>query len=164
MLASHMTKFSKIIVLACILILSMGSALALREYLQVAQLDGTKLLSVLIASLNLEYTVNTGINFGLASEATSSRQYLLALLACFVCLGALFWGVLSQTIWAPLIAGLLAGGGLANAYERIAFGGVFDYLNVSLAFFSNPFSFNLADIYIFMGVLLFIFRPQRSGD
>jgi signal peptidase II len=164
MLASHMTKFSKVIVLACFLILSMGSALALREYLQVAQLDGTKLFSVLIASLNLEYTVNTGINFGLASEATSFRQYLLALLACFVCLGALFWGVLSQTILAPLIAGLLAGGGLANAYERIAFGGVFDYLNVSLAFFSNPFSFNLADIYIFMGVLLFIFRPQRSGD
>ena len=164
MLARSMTKFSKIIVLTCILIVSMGSALALREYLQVAQLDGTRLFSVLIASLNLEYTVNTGVNFGLASEATSSRQYLLAFVACFVCLGALLWGILSQTKWATVIAGLLAGGGLANAYERVAFGGVFDYLNVSLAFFTNPFSFNVADIYIFVGVLLFIFRPHQSGD
>jgi signal peptidase II len=61
-----------------------------------------------------------------------------------------------------MIAGLLAGGGLANAYERIAFGGVFDYLNVSLAFFTNPFSFNLADIYIFIGAVMFIFRPQNK--
>lgn len=164
MLAHSMTKFSKVIVLVLILIVSMGSALALREYLQVAQLDGTRLVSVLIASLNLEYTVNTGVNFGLADEATSSRQYLLALVACFVCVGALTWSIYSQTKWATVIAGLLAGGGLANAYERIAFGGVFDYLNVSLAFFSNPYSFNIADIYIFIGVLLFIFRPQQNGD
>jgi lipoprotein signal peptidase len=33
---------------------------------------------------------------------------------------------------------------------------------VSLAFFTNPFSFNLADIYIFIGAVMFIFRPQNK--
>jgi signal peptidase II len=155
-----MGRVSRMVVLFSVLLFSIVSALALRQYLQVAQLDGTRLFTILIASLNLEYTVNTGINFGLASEATTSRQFLLAIVSLLVCAAAILWGVISQSKWASMIAGLLAGGGLANAYERIAFGGVFDYLNVSLAFFTNPFSFNLADIYIFIGAAMFIFRPQ----
>jgi len=157
-----MGRVSRIVVLFSVLLFSIVSALALRQYLQVAQLDGTRLFTILIASLNLEYTVNTGINFGLASEATTSRQFLLAIVSLLVCAAAILWGVISQSKWASMIAGLLAGGGLANAYERIAFGGVFDYLNVSLAFFTNPFSFNLADIYIFIGAVMFIFRPQNK--
>ena len=157
-----MGRVSRIVVLFSVLLFSIVSALALRQYLQVAQLDGTRLFTILIASLNLEYTVNTGINFGLASEATTSRQILLAIVSLLVCAAAILWGVISQSKWASMIAGLLAGGGLANAYERIAFGGVFDYLNVSLAFFTNPFSFNLADIYIFIGAVMFIFRPQNK--
>jgi signal peptidase II len=157
-----MGRVSRIVVLFSVLLFSIVSALALRQYLQVAQLDGTRLFTILIAALNLEYTVNTGINFGLASEATTSRQILLAIVSLLVCAAAILWGVISQSKWASMIAGLLAGGGLANAYERIAFGGVFDYLNVSFAFFSNPFSFNLADIYIFIGAVIFIFRPQNK--
>jgi len=157
-----MGRVSRIVVLFSVLLFSIVSALALRQYLQVAQLDGTRLFTILIAALNLEYTVNTGINFGLASEATTSRQFLLAIVSLLVCAAAILWGVISQSKWASMIAGLLAGGGLANAYERIAFGGVFDYLNVSLAFFTNPFSFNLADIYIFIGAVMFIFRPQNK--
>ena len=157
-----MGRFSRIAILSSVLLLSIVSALALRQYLQVAQLDGTRLFTILIASLNLEYTVNTGVNFGLASEATTSRQFFLAIISLFICVAAVSWGAISSSRWAPIIAGLLAGGGLANAYERIAFGGVFDYLNVSLAFFTNPFSFNLADIYIFIGAVMFIFRPQTK--
>ena len=157
-----MGRVSRIVVLFSILLFSIVSALALRQYLQVAQLDGTRLFSILIASLNLEYTVNTGVNFGLVSEATTSRQFLLAIISLLVCIAAILWGAISSSKWAGVIAGLLAGGGLANAYERLAFGGVFDYLNVSLAFFTNPFSFNLADIYIFVGAVMFIFKPQTK--
>ena len=157
-----MGRFSRIVLLSSVLLLSIVSALALRQYLQVAQLDGTRLFTILIASLNLEYTVNTGVNFGLASEATTSRHFFLAIISLLVCIAAILWGAISSSKWAGVIAGLLAGGGLANAYERIAFGGVFDYLNVSLAFFTNPFSFNLADIYIFIGAVMFIFRPQTK--
>ena len=157
-----MGRVSRIVLLFSVLLFSIVSALVLRQYLQVAQLDGTRLFTILIASLNLEYTVNTGVNFGLASEATTSRQFFLAIISLLICIAAILLGAISSSKWAGVIAGLLAGGGLANAYERIAFGGVFDYLNVSLAFFTNPFSFNLADIYIFIGAVMFIFRPQTK--
>jgi len=150
----------KILFTAALLNICILSALYLRYFLLDNELNSTQLLKLLVVSLNLEYTVNTGINFGLAGEATSSRQFLLAALSVFICLVALIWGVITTSKWAVIIASLLAGGGLANAYERIAFGGVFDYLNVSLSFFANPYSFNIADIYIFIGALMFIFRPQ----
>ena len=153
----------KILSTSVLLALCILSALYLRYFLLENELNSTQLIHLLIISLNLEYTVNTGLNFGLAGEATISRQVLLAALSVLVCLGALIWGVISKSKWAVIIASLLAGGGLANAYERIAYGGVFDYLNVSFWFFSNPYSFNLADIYIFIGAVMFIFRPQTKG-
>jgi signal peptidase II len=62
-----------------------------------------------------------------------------------------------------MIAGsLFAGGGLANAYERVVFGGVFDYLNVGATFYRNPYSFNLADVYIFVGVIMLVFAPRHK--
>jgi len=34
---------------------------------------------------------------------------------------------------------------------------------VSFIFYDNPFSFNLADIYIFLGLILFVIRPDESS-
>ena len=150
----------KILSTAVLLSVCILSALYLRYFLLHNELNSIQLLNLLIISLNLEYTVNTGMNFGLAGEATNSRQFLLAALSVLICLGVLIWGVISTSKWAVIIASLLAGGGLANAYERVAYGGVFDYLNVSFTFVANPYSFNLADVYIFVGAVLFIFRPQ----
>lgn len=148
------------LILFSLIAFSILSALALRGMLSASDLNGQTILPLGIASLNLEYTVNTGLNFGLASDASNSRQLQLAALALLVCLATIIWSVRSAVRWAPLIAGLFAGGGLANALERLIFGGVFDYLNISLNFYENPFSFNLADVYIFTGALLFIFKPS----
>ena len=144
-----------------LIVFSILSALAMRGMLMESDLNGQTILPLGIASLNLEYAVNTGINFGLASEASNSRQMQLAALALLVCLSIVIWGMRSAMRWAPLIAGLFAGGGLANAIERVLFSGVFDYLNVSFIFHENPFSFNVADVYIFIGALMLIFAPNR---
>jgi len=150
------------LILFSLIAFSILSALALRGMLSASDLNGQTILPLGIASLNLEYTVNTGLNFGLASDASNSRQLQLAALALLVCLATIIWSVRSAVRWAPLIAGLFAGGGLANALERLIFGGVFDYLNISLNFYENPFSFNLADIYIFIGAWLFVFKPSEE--
>ena len=77
-----------------------------------------------------------------------------------MCALIIAWGIRSPARWSTLIAGMFAGGGIANAYERLAYGGVFDYLNVSSSLYANPFSFNLADIYIFAGLVMYIVRPN----
>ena len=145
--------------LVSLLTFSIFSALVIRGVFSSSDLNGQKLLDIGIIYLNLEYTVNTGINFGLVGDASSSRQLQLAGLAFLVCLAIIIWGIRSAARFAPIIAGLFAGGGLANAFERLFYGGVFDYLNISFIFFQNPFSFNIADIYIFAGAVLFVFRP-----
>jgi len=156
-------KMKTLLKLSFWLAFSIGTALILRIGLIAQDLNGTTVLPLGIASLNLEYTINTGINFGLAGAATSSRQFLLAGLALVLSLAIIIWGARSDTKWATTIAGLFAGGGLANAFERVYYGGVFDYLNVSFIFYNNPFSFNLADIYIFLGLILFVIRPDESS-
>ena len=156
-------KMKTLLKLSFWLAFSIGTALVLRVGLIAQDLNGSTILPLGIASLNLEYTINTGINFGLAGAATSSRQFLLAGLALVLSLAIIIWGARSDTKWATTIAGLFAGGGLANAFERVYYGGVFDYLNVSFIFYNNPFSFNLADIYIFLGLILFVIRPDESS-
>ena len=157
-------KMKTLLKLSFWLAFSIGTALVLRVGLIAQDLNGSTILPLGIASLNLEYTINTGINFGLAGAATSSRQFLLASLALVISLAIIIWGARSDTKWATTIAGLFAGGGLANAFERVYYGGVFDYLNVSFIFYDNPFSFNLADIYIFLGLILFVIRPDESSN
>ena len=156
-----MTRF---LTLALILVASVASALFLRDFLTGSDLNGVTLLPLGVASLNLQYTINTGVNFGLAGEASTTRQLLLSGVALVICLAVIVWGMRTTQKWAALAAGLFAGGGLANAYERLAFGGVFDYLNFSTSFFDNPFSFNLADIYIFLGLILFLLAPRETHD
>lgn len=146
-----------------LLAFSILSALATRGILSMSNLNGQTILPLGLASLNLEYTINTGINFGFARDASNSRQLWLATLALLVCLIIIVWGMRSAVRWAPLIAGLFAGGGLANASERFFYGGVFDYINISFIFYKNPFSFNIADIYIFTGALLFVFKPSDEN-
>ena len=158
------SKMKRFLILALILVVSVASALFVREFLTGSDLNGMTLLPLGIASLNLQYTINTGVNFGLAGEASTARQLLLSGVALLICLAIAIWGMRSKQKWAAAAAGLFAGGGVANAYERIAFGGVFDYLNFSTSLFDNPFSFNLADIYIFLGLILYLLAPRESHD
>ena len=146
------------------LVLSAGSALALRVLLVGNDVNGITLLPLGFASLDLQYTINTGMNFGFAGESTQARQVLLSGLAVVVSLGILVWATRSGQRWSAMASALVAGGGLANAYERVAYGGVFDYLNLSTTFFENPFSFNLADIYIFLGFGLYLIALRESHD
>ena len=50
-------------------------------------------------------------------------------------------------------AGLLAGGALGNVVDRVLYGAVADFLNMSCCGFQNPYSFNVADIAVFLGAV-----------
>jgi signal peptidase II len=152
----------KFLTLTPCLTFAIFSALALRSELQLSDLNGMQIFSLIWISLELHYTVNTGINFGLAGNADETRQFTLASLALAISIGILIWSWRDGRIFVIIAGSLFAGGGLANAYERVIFGGVFDYLNVSATFYNNPYSFNLADVYIFSGLILIVFAPSTK--
>ena len=154
----------RFLTLVLILAASIASALFVRDFLTGTDLHGSTLLPLGVASLKLQYTINTGVNFGLAGDTSTTRQLLLSVASLLICTAVIIWGTRTTQRWAAAAVGLFAGGGLANAYERMSFGGVFDYLNFSMSFFKNPYSFNLADIYIFLGLVLFLLAPRETHD
>ena len=67
--------------------------------------------------------------------------------------GALFGGA----------AGAIVGGALGNAYDRVVYGAVADYLNMSCCTINNPYSFNVADVLIFGGAIVLMWGHEAEA-
>ncbi|MDD2869360.1 signal peptidase II [Neomegalonema sp.] len=116
-------------------------------------------IEVLPPWLSFHLAWNPGINFGLFASDAPWTKWLLACLAGLVSLGVLVWaGRRAGDGLFALGAGLLAGGALGNALDRMLHGAVADFLNVSCCGIRNPFAFNVADVTIFFGALLVAWR------
>ena len=108
--------------------------------------------------LNFRYGENRGINFGLFGEGSEASRWILIGLAVVICGGVLIWAARTSLGGVARIgAGLLVGGALANVLDRLIYGYVLDFLNMSCCGITNPFVFNVADIFIFTGAIALVF-------
>jgi signal peptidase II len=123
-------------------------------------------IDVLPPLLNLRMAWNYGINFGLFSGDSDSTRWILIGIAIMIVAFVLYWLRKEEFGKIGLIsAGILIGGALGNIIDRILYGAVADFLNMSCCGFSNPFSFNVADIAIFAGALgMVIFAGDSKED
>ena len=104
--------------------------------------------------LNLRMAWNYGINFGLFAQGTDLVRWVLIALALLISGGVLWWVMRDRPGRAGQIsAGLLIGGALGNVVDRLLYGAVADFLNMSCCGIANPFAFNIADVAIFAGAL-----------
>jgi signal peptidase II len=95
---------------------------------------------------------NYGINFGLLSHGSDWARWGLVVLALIISAWVVWWMRNETGNWkAELSGGLLVGGALGNIVDRIAYGAVADFLNMSCCGIENPYAFNVADIAIFVG-------------
>lgn len=104
--------------------------------------------------LNFVFALNRGVNFGLFAADGATQQYLLAGLAVIISAALLVWAARTEQRRLPLGAGLVVGGALANALDRLMVGGVVDFINLDCCGVGNPFAFNIADVAIFFGAIL----------
>lgn len=109
---------------------------------------------------------NTGINFGLFSGGPEVMRWLLILLSLGISGWLVWWARHGLTRPMALIAaGAVIGGALGNGLDRLIYGAVADFLNMSCCGIDNPFTFNLADVGIFAGAFgLLIFANDRKMD
>jgi signal peptidase II len=64
-----------------------------------------------------------------------------------------------------IFAGLLIGGALGNVVDRLLYGAVADFLNMSCCGFTNPYAFNVADISVFFGAIgLALFSGGKNAS
>ncbi|NBD30154.1 MAG: signal peptidase II [Alphaproteobacteria bacterium] len=105
---------------------------------------------------------NRGINFGLFGGA--DLRWILVGIAVAVSAFVLWWVRKERPgRWAMIGAGLLVGGALGNALDRVLYGAVSDFLNMSCCGIVNPYAFNVADIAIFVGAVgLVLFSPDNK--
>ena len=123
-------------------------------------------IDVLPPLLNLRMAWNYGINFGLFSGDSDATRWILIGIAFVIIAFVLYWLRKEHFGRVGLIsAGILVGGALGNIIDRILYGAVADFLNMSCCGFSNPFSFNIADIAIFAGAFgMVIFGGEETKD
>ncbi len=121
-------------------------------------------IEVLPPLLNLRMAWNTGVNFGLMSQGTEITRWALIILALAISAGVVLWVRKEQPRRAGLIAaGLLIGGALGNVIDRVIYGAVADFINMSCCGINNPYAFNVADVAIFVGAAALILLPAEKG-
>lgn len=116
--------------------------------------------------LNFRMAWNTGINFGLLSGQADWTRWVLISVALGIVLFVLVWMRRDPPGRTGLIfAGLLIGGALGNVVDRLLYGAVADFLNMSCCGFINPYAFNVADISVFIGAIgLALFSGGKNAS
>lgn len=128
-------------------------------------LDLRQVLAVNVFPPFLQFRMawNTGVNFGLFSGAEA--RWLLIAIAIGISFAVAFWLAREKPgRWGALSGGVLIGGALGNIVDRVIYGAVADFLNMSCCGINNPFSFNIADIAIFVGAVgLVLFTGEKKS-
>ena len=107
----------------------------------------------LTSFLDLVFVTNKGVSYGMFAQDGHGGQWVLAAFAVAVSLAMVIWlarGV-TNTISA-LGFGLIIGGALGNALDRVLLGGVADFFSLH-AWGYYWYVFNIADIAIVAGVV-----------
>ena len=106
--------------------------------------------------LDFVLTRNTGISYGLFQTEGPLGQWLLLGFKAIAVVLLWIWLARSRSRLTALSLGLIIGGAIGNAIDRLAYGWVADFVffHVSGANWRfNWYVFNLADVAIFAGVI-----------
>ncbi|NEY90179.1 signal peptidase II [Tabrizicola oligotrophica] len=122
-------------------------------------------IDVIDPLLNFRWAENRGVNFGLLSGDSEVTRWLLVVLAVVISGWVIRWARKDRFgRWGLIAAGLLVGGAMGNVIDRLAYGYVADFLNMSCCGIENPYAFNIADIAIFAGAIgLVLFTGKGQG-
>lgn len=141
----------------------------LSKYLvvHVMRLDQRQEVGVFPPFLNFRMAWNQGINFGLFQSGADVMRWVLIAVALVIAAWVWLWVRRERHQPRVLVsAGLLIGGALGNVVDRLIYGAVADFLNMSMPGIDNPYSFNVADVAIFAGALGLVFytgRPAKAA-
>ena len=126
-------------------------------------LSGLLYIKFIPPIINFKMAWNEGINFGLFASNSQIMKWFLVVLALVICAYFLIWMRNESRLLSQIFCGLIIGGALGNVFDRLIYGAVADFINISCCGFNNPYSFNVADISIFVGVLGIIFNLEKQS-
>ena len=99
---------------------------------------------------------NIGISFGWFQNDSQIAQMSLMAVKAIAVIALAIWMARSRTLLATLALGLIIGGAIGNAIDRLVYGAVVDFALFHVEIRGNTFNwyvFNLADVAIVAGVI-----------
>jgi signal peptidase II len=123
---------------------------------------GAKGVVTLTPFLDLVLVWNQGVSYGLLAQSSELGRWALILFAVAAALGLVFWLARTTSALAAAGIGLIIGGALGNALDRLLYGAVADFFSFH-AFGFEWYVFNLADTAIVAGVLGLLYESLFAG-
>ena len=130
----------------------------------ILDLSGRLSITVISGFINFNMAWNEGINFGLFANSSEIMRIILIIVSILICIGIFFWAIKQNSLLLLIFSSAIIGGALGNVVDRIIYGAVADFLNITCCGIYNPYSFNIADISIFLGVVGIIFFPNSKNQ
>ena len=106
--------------------------------------------------INFDLIWNTGIGFGLLNTQSNIFYNFISLVICCVIVTLLYISFKSDLIDKNIFA-MIAGGAMGNFYDRLIFKAVPDFIDLHYENF-HWFTFNVADIFITIGIILYLIK------
>jgi len=110
----------------------------------------------MIPTLDLAINWNRGVSFSMGNNLGDADKYVFVALSLLVTIGLVVWIARGVKPLVLTALGMIIGGALGNAWDRIRYGAVEDFIYFHVGNFHWPV-FNLADSAICVGAGLMIF-------
>ena len=104
--------------------------------------------------INIDLIWNTGIGFGFLSTESSLFYNLVSALVGVVIIVLCYFTIISE-VADKLIYAIIIGGAIGNFYDRLIFNAVPDFIDLHYDRY-HWFTFNVADIFITLGIIIFL--------
>ena len=106
--------------------------------------------------INIDLIWNTGISFGLLSSDSSLIYNSISSIIALVIIFLVYFIIISSRT-DKVIFSIIVGGAAGNFYDRLIYRAVPDFIDLHYQNF-HWFTFNLADIFITIGIVAYIFK------
>jgi signal peptidase II len=128
---------------------------------------GARGIATLTPFLDLVLAWNTGISYGLFRQEGPLGQWALLALKAIAVILLWIWLARTSSRLTALSLGLIIGGAVGNAIDRLVYGAVADFVLFHLTTASFSFKwyiFNLADVAIVAGVIGLLYETLVGAD
>ena len=126
------------------------------------KLDSLLRVTIIPGYANFHMAWNDGINFGIFGSGNPLVKWGLVLVAILICAGITWWARDENRRVQQIFVALIIGGAIGNVFDRIIYGAVADFINISCCGIKNPYSFNIADVAIFFGAFGLIISSEKK--
>jgi signal peptidase II len=117
------------------------------------------------AWLNIILVTNKGVSFSLFNEGSQAMRWILTVVALGIALILAIWLFRAHGWFTSLALGMIIGGAIGNAIDRIRIGAVIDFVDFHVPAWNDWHfaTFNVADSAISTGVFLLLAAALFGG-